>query len=62
MLPLSGNFLKMATQVESVVKKGCGKLAFNDQGIDCNSQKVMRQLYRTLVRPHIRRSIVCSSG
>ena len=43
----------MATQVEKVVKKAYGMLAFIGRGIEFTNWQVMLQLYRTLVRPHL---------
>ena len=43
----------MATQVEKVVKKAYGMLAFIGRGIEFKNRQVMLQLYRALVRPHL---------
>ncbi|WP_221627760.1 reverse transcriptase domain-containing protein, partial [Proteus mirabilis] len=45
--------LKVATQVNSAVKKAYGVLAFIGRGIEFRSPEVMLQLYKTLVRPHL---------
>ena len=45
--------LKVAMQVEKVVKKAYGVLAFIGRGIEFKNWQVMLQLYRTLVRPHL---------
>ncbi|PLS49478.1 hypothetical protein CYV29_15670, partial [Carnobacterium maltaromaticum] len=45
--------LKVATQVNRVVKKAYGMLSFIGRGIEYKSWQVMLQLYRTLVRPHL---------
>ena len=45
--------LKVATQVEKIVKKAYGMLAFIGQGTECKNWQVMLQLYRTLVRLHL---------
>ena len=42
--------LKVATQV---VKKAYGMLAFIGWGIEYRNWKIMLQLYKTLVRPHL---------
>ena len=44
--------LKVAMQVEKVVKKAYGMLAFIGWGIEFKNWQVML-LYRTLVRPHL---------
>ena len=49
--------LKVATQVEKVVKKAYGMLAFIGRGIEFKNWQVMLQLYRTLVRPHLEYSV-----
>ena len=43
----------MARQVDKVVKKAYGMLAFIGRGIEYKNLQVMLQLYRTLVRPHL---------
>ena len=43
--------LKAASQVEAVVKKAYGILAFINRGIEFRNREIMLQLYRTLVRP-----------
>ncbi|XP_059831389.1 uncharacterized protein LOC132397106 [Hypanus sabinus] len=45
--------LEVASQVERVVKKAYGLLAFISRGIEFKSREVMMQLYKTLVRPHL---------
>jgi len=45
--------LKSASQVEEVVKKAYGVLAFINRGIEFRSPGIMMQLYKTLVRPHL---------
>ena len=45
--------LKVATQVDKVVKKAYGMLAFIGRGIEYKNWQVMLQLYRTLVMPHL---------
>ena len=45
--------LKVATQVDRVVKKAYGVLAFIGRGIEFRSHEVMLQLYKTLVRPNL---------
>ena len=45
--------LKVGTQVDKVVKKAYGVLAFIGRGIEFRSREVMLQLYKTLVRPHL---------
>ncbi|XP_059510326.1 adenylate kinase 2, mitochondrial isoform X1 [Stegostoma tigrinum] len=45
--------LKVPTQVDKVVKKAYGVLAFINRGIEFKSREVMLQLYKTLVRPHL---------
>ena len=45
--------LKVATQVDKVVKKVYGMLAFIGRGVDYRSWKIMLQLYKTLVRLHL---------
>jgi len=46
--------LKVATQVEKVVKKAYGQgLPSSTGGIEFKNWQVMLQLYRTLVRPHL---------
>ena len=49
--------LKVAMQVEKVVKKAYGMLAFIGRGIEFKNWQVMLQLYRTLVRPHLEYSV-----
>ena len=49
--------LKVATQVEKVVKKAYDMLAFIGRGTEFKNWKVMLQLYRTLVRPHLEYSV-----
>ena len=44
-------------QVEKVVKKAYGMLAFIGRGIEFKNWQVMLQLYRTLVRPHLEYSV-----
>jgi len=45
--------LKVGSQVDKVVKKAYGVLAFIGRGIEFRSRNVMLQLYKTLVRPHL---------
>ena len=45
--------LKSASQVEEVVKKAYGVLAFINRGIEFRSREIIMQLYKTLVRPHL---------
>ena len=45
--------LKVGNQVDKVVKKAYGVLAFIGRGIEFRSRSVMLQLYTTLVRPHL---------
>ena len=45
--------LKVAAQVEKVVKKAYGMLAFIGRGIEYKSWQIMLQLYKVLVRPHL---------
>ena len=45
--------LKVGTQVDKVVKKAYGVLAFIGRGIEFRSRDIMLQLYKTLVRPHL---------
>ena len=45
--------LKVATQVAKVIKKAYDMLAFNSQGIQYKSWKIMLQLYKTLVRLYL---------
>ncbi|MBB6707153.1 hypothetical protein H7E98_18015 [Proteus mirabilis] len=45
--------LKVATQVNSAVKKAYGVLAFIGRGIEFWSPEIMLQLYKTLVQPHL---------
>ena len=45
--------MKVAAQVEKVVKKAYGMLAFIGRGIEYKSWSLMLQLHRTLVRPHL---------
>ena len=45
--------MKVATQVENVVRKAYRMLAFIGRGIEFKSCRLMLQLYRTLVRPHL---------
>ena len=45
--------LKVAAQLEKVVKKAYGMLAFIARGIEYKSWHMMLQLYRTLIRPHL---------
>ena len=47
------SFLKVATQMDKVVKKAYGMLAFIGRGIEYRNWQVMLQLYRTLVRSHL---------
>ena len=49
--------LKVAMQVEKVVKKAYGMLAFIGWGIEFKNWQVMLQLYRTLVKPHLEYSV-----
>ena len=49
--------LKVAMQVEKVVKKAYGMLAFIGRGSEFKNWQVMLQLYRTLVRPHLEYSV-----
>ena len=44
-------------QVEKVVKKAYGMLAFIGWGIKFKNWQVMLQLYRTLVRPYLEYSV-----
>ena len=44
--------LKVASQVDRVVKKAYGVLGFISRRIEFKSRDVMMQLYKTLVRPH----------
>eukprot|EP00061_Rhincodon_typus_P000495 g11892.t1 len=46
--------LKAATQVDGVVKEAYGVLAFINRGIEFKSRELMLQLYKTLVRPHLK--------
>ena len=48
---------KVAMQVEKVVKKAYGMLAFIGRGIEFKNWQVMLQLYRTLVRLHLEYSV-----
>ena len=48
---------KVAMQVEKVVKKAYGMLAFISRGIEFKNWQVMLTLYRTLVRPHLEYSV-----
>ena len=45
--------LKVATQVDKVVKKAYDMLAFIGRGVEYRNWKIMLQLYETLVRPHL---------
>ena len=45
--------LKAERQVNRVVKKAYGTLAFINRGIDYKSREVMMELYRTLMRPQL---------
>eukprot|EP00061_Rhincodon_typus_P011839 g37154.t1 len=45
--------LKVAVQVDKVVKKAYSILAFIGRGIEYKDRHIMLQLYRTLVRPHL---------
>ena len=45
--------LKVESQVDKVVKKAFGTVAFISHSIEYGSWKVMLQLYKTLVRPHL---------
>ena len=47
----------MAMQVEKLVKKAYGMLAFIGRGIEFKNWQVMLTLYRTLVRPHLEYSV-----
>ena len=49
--------LKVVTQVEKVVKKAYGMLAFIGRDIEFKNWQVMLQLYRTLVRLHLEYSV-----
>ena len=46
--------LKVAAQVDRVVKKAYGMLGFIHRGIEFKSREVMLQLYKSLVRPHLK--------
>ena len=39
--------------MDKVVKKAYGMLAFIGWGVECRNWKIMLQLYKTLVRPHL---------
>jgi len=45
--------LKVATQVDMVVEKAYGMLAFIRRGVEHWNCKIMLQLYKTLVRLHL---------
>ena len=45
--------LKVAMQVDKIVKKAYSMLAFIGQDIEYKNWQVMLQLYRALVRPHL---------
>ena len=45
--------LKVSMQVQQVVKKANGMLAFIVRGFEYRSRDVLLQLYRALVRPHL---------
>eukprot|EP00061_Rhincodon_typus_P008177 g30567.t1 len=45
--------LKVAGQVNRVIKKECGTLAFISHGVDYNSREIMLVLSKTLVRPQL---------
>jgi len=45
--------LKVAMQVEKVVKKAYSMLAFIGRGTEFKNWQVMLQLYRTLLRPYL---------
>ena len=44
---------KLSLQVQQVIKKANGMLAFIARGMEYKSREVMLQLYRVLVRPHL---------
>jgi len=45
--------LKASGQVDMVVKKAYGILAFISRGIEYKSREVMTKLYKTLIRPQL---------
>ena len=45
--------LKVAIQVDKVVKKAYGMLAFIGWWVEYRNWKIMLQLYKILVRPHL---------
>ena len=49
--------MNVAMQVEQVVKKAYGMLAFIGRGTEFKNWQVKLQLYRTLVRPHLEYSV-----
>ena len=49
--------LKVAMQVEKVVKKAYGMLALISRGIECKNWQIMLQLCRTLIRPRLESSV-----
>jgi len=49
--------LKVATQVEKVVKKAYGMLAFIGWGIEFKNWQLMLEPYRILLRPHFEYSV-----
>lgn len=52
------NNLKVATQVDRVVKAASGILVFTGRDIEYKSCEVMMQLYRILVGPHLEQCTV----
>lgn len=44
---------KVSMQVQQVVKKANGMLAFIAKGMEYKNREVLLQLYRVLVRPHL---------
>ena len=47
------SLLKVASQVDRLVKKAFSTLAFISQDIEYRSWEIMLQLYKSLVRPHL---------
>eukprot|EP00061_Rhincodon_typus_P002369 g17353.t1 len=45
--------LKVASQLDRMVKKACNMLASISRGIEYRSWDLMLQLYKLLVRPHL---------
>ena len=45
--------LKVASQVDRMVKKAFSTLAFISQGTEYRSWNIMLELYKSLVRPHL---------